>query len=459
MDEPSVVIAGKSGSGKSNFAQSLIRRLSREAQILVLDPEQGSLGWDVFRANGGWIDSLDQPVGLVNPLEWDTPKKRELVSEAFIAIRGLTTMDGTPLLQQTLDYWLRLIPTHWTIEQGLEVLYNQARLDEAINQCRDQEVAMWWMQLPASSISRERVIGPLQRLLNCLRDPLLRARLNRNGYSIQQVLENPNVRTLVVEGGHEITESATRLYFRWLLKSVLEYKKANPQRPLAIVIEEAEAYQLIGGYEAKVMQVARKYNVRLVLICQEPLFGDPEITTKVMNNTSHVWFSCGEEVAEIAAKDCAVMHNPNSEKQRTERPVFNEGDEFTLPQIDYWTFGEQHQLIKQFIMQQTHGEAIWRIGRNALRIAVPLVNVERTNEDAWRQYLQQEWLVSSLEEQAARQTISSADAGMSSSFDSSATPHGPQSSFPPSPSMETTEQHGDDLLELARENARRRRGS
>jgi len=382
----SLAIFGETGCGKTSCVMAMING----ELVLLIDPEKKSLAWEAFKKmleDGQPVvfDSLDNN-GLVIPLEWQTDKQREMIAELLIGRRGMSNMDATPLLEHTLDMFLRVLPPLWPIEKGIAMLYQQHLLDEAISLCRDAEAAAWWDQLPPSMSARERIIAPLIRIVSILQGSHIKKRVTANGPDlIAQLAEG---RSVILEGGHAITQKEQRLFFRLVIKTVLEWKRRTESPDITIVIEEAQSHDLIGPQEAAMFQTCRKYGIQFIVVGQEPHFTDENVTRAVMNNSGKVWMRCGEECAEIAARDLVVMHSPYAVKEVYERPFGSEEDMIERRHI-HFTNPEQHAFIKQHIMQQAVGEGIMSINGRARKIKVPLERTNVSDEQALEEY--QEW--------------------------------------------------------------------
>ncbi len=230
-----------------------------------------------------------------------------------------------------------------TLQQALNIFRMDDEFKEAVRLCRDEQCCNWWLDLPTHSASRERITGPTERILSILGRDGVASRTHRGPNTFLEMIDEGH--SFCSEGGQRISQSELRFITATRLKQILRYKEQGGQANLMVIIEESEAGQMIGPQEVKALQTLRKTGIQFVIVCQEPYWVDDATTQVVLQNTNHIWLSCGSShVARIAADDLMAAYNPYAVKEHLQRPMQLGEDEFLEQRNAYFTADEQRQI-------------------------------------------------------------------------------------------------------------------
>lgn len=182
---------------------------------------------------------------------------------------------------------------------------------ELCDECEFEDIAHRFRHLPVHPATLERMVAPAQRFFEPVFDsPAVKVRDGMGkGYDFDDALDQRKI--LIFEGG-DLSEDEAGFLLRRIVLRVLEYKRRYGKTPVILVIDEAEAYRMIGHMEAKALKALGFYGLHMIIVCQTPWFFDEEVTRDVFQNAdSHKWFRCPNyEIAALAAKDLQGKIDP-----------------------------------------------------------------------------------------------------------------------------------------------------
>lgn len=328
---PHELIAGSHATGKSTEVKSRMARFARsypDWSVVWIDPQYRASGSQFYQDCLAY--GLDSRLLFERMSDTDAVIKQKYLVPSKAADKNVRDKEDKEEVEEFLDAlgrqrrfddltehaWIKQWSQNWAnlmmhqyprkpLAQGIWAFRpNSPSWEELCNDSEDEEAAREFRFLPTHPASLDRMVAPGKRffdpIFNC---PMVKLRDGMSeGFDINKALDEAKI--LIFEGG-DLSEEEIGFLLRNIVLKVIRYKRKGGKTPVVVVLEEAEAYNLIGAHEAKAIKMLGKYGLVFIIICQTPLFLNEDITRDVMQNTqSHKWFRCEHfEVAALAAKD------------------------------------------------------------------------------------------------------------------------------------------------------------
>jgi len=331
------LIIGGTRAGKSAHIVQYVRDFYADQGIdtrpacVWIDPQWGKSGFDFYQSclalgldaifeSLGDTDSVIRWNELIRSklkgLDGENADKRtiEMFLDALIRSREERVAEHV-LIKQWGENWSRLMlhqKHRLPLADGIWAFRPKTpSFNKLLANCTDKETAHRFKYLPLHPATLERIVAPAERLLDpVFNSPAVKARDGMGqGFDFDAALDDRKI--MIFEGG-DLSEEEIGFLLRRIVLRVIDYKRRGGKTPVILVIEEAEAYRMIGEMETKALKTLAFYGLHMMIICQVPYFLNDEITLDVFQNTSvHKWFRCPSwEVAAIAARDCQARIDP-----------------------------------------------------------------------------------------------------------------------------------------------------
>ena len=365
--EPSRVIVGSTGSGKSEGELHDLLRLARrrDCAVVLLDGH-GPLA---FRAAGHWAARGHEDRLVYEPLRvtdrvlcWsmlprstsataterrlDASETRDEVSQCFLAPRNLATLTDRPWTKEWLDAAIALALSQ-PESQPLSSLQNAFRVRspeyEALLQHSDRPelVAKFRAAERLRPSQYEQLTGASRRMLELVCDSeVVRLRCRSGQFDWLEALRAR--RLVAFDGGGLRSVEVKRTLFLLATMQVIHAVRrhfAMFQRPLPVVLvlEEAGAFDLATPFVLSALQELRKAGLAIHLLTQSSLdFGDHTQFERILANVPwQAWYQClapsdqelGAKALTNAAFDTYAVHFHRRRFLRRPRfPTFRDHD-------------------------------------------------------------------------------------------------------------------------------------
>lgn len=333
------LVVGGTQFGKSTYVEDKCRKKLEKyygaISVIWLDPQRKKSGWSFYqRLLGLGLDDLVifESLGDIDSvIPWDNliaskakhPHQRdkedkktvEQFLDPLIRQREFTSLTDHALIKQWAENWAWLMlkqKTRKPLAEGIWVFRpGTPSWKRLIEDCKDYEFSNRFRYLPTHPATLERMCAPALRLFdpifNC---PAVKLRDGMGkGFDIGAGLNSGM--NFIFEGG-DASEEEIGFWLRRIALQVIDYKKRGGKQRVILVLEEAEAYRMIGPMEVKALKTLLFAGLTIIIICQTPWFMDEEITRDVLQNTPlHCWFNCpNSEIASLAAKDLQGFLDP-----------------------------------------------------------------------------------------------------------------------------------------------------
>ena len=122
------------------------------------------------------------------------------------------------------------------------------------------------------------------------------------GFDYRKILDEGGK---IIIGGDRDNRNATRMVMSSIIHLVIRYVRSGG-RPVRLVVDEANNYELIGRPEVESLAEDQKLGLDWDILVQTLNFGD--CLDDVMGNTErHEFFRCSGETAKLAAEDIGTV--------------------------------------------------------------------------------------------------------------------------------------------------------
>ncbi len=273
MTKENILVVAETRAGKTNLVLQLLQQVLGVIVFLGKETNAGAelLVKSMLEANRPIIfDDLDDqehvfPIAAL-PRTNDEFEKHRIIEgflENLLRRRGARNADQNPMIETVTSHFANLV-YELDLELPTDQLFRQGRVQG------NSESANFWNEIPGG-YSRERIVGPTERLTAILNNPAIRRRLTRDGNRFIQMIDQGF--SYALQGGHSITQAALRYVIGTRIQEVIQYKRSGGRQPVTLVIEEAEALGLT-MQEAVALQTLVKTGLRFILISQEAKFDE-----------------------------------------------------------------------------------------------------------------------------------------------------------------------------------------
>jgi hypothetical protein len=349
--EPSRVIVGSTGSGKSEGELvELLRLARREDHAVVLLDGHGPLA---LNAAGHWahhgyeqriiyepLDATDRVLcwnmfpksSALDPVRrsLDDAETRDDLVQCFLAPRDLLTIADKPWTKEWLDaaIALGLSQPH---PQPLPILLSAFRVGTAdyerlLHETEDPDVAAKFRGLELirrrNPVQYETLTGASRRLLELIcSSEVIRLRSRPGPFDWLQALQDRKL--LALDGGGVRSRELKRAFFLLVSMQVIHavrrhFALSRQPLPVVLVLEEAGAMGLVTPFVLAAFQELRKAGLAIHVLTQSSLdFGDPDLFERILGNSPwQAWYQVlapadqelGAKVMANAAFDSHAVH-------------------------------------------------------------------------------------------------------------------------------------------------------
>ncbi len=312
-----MLVVGPTGTGKSKFAEGVIRHLLRRRDapsVVLLDP-----GGETAKAVARYAleNGHEQRTIIMDPEQdqWHlgfNPLKRvkgmsvtqqaKYIQESILVALQIDQRDSVfymPVLEQVLFHLAYvLIEAGLTMNEAQYLLSsNPHPLGRAIvARSQSPEVQQFWTDLASFRVSqREQLLGLARaRLLPFLASEAISGMLSQQERALDfsEILERGGLFVCNLEAGSHLNTQDSRLLANLLIGSVVKAcfsRPANTGRPVYLFIEEC-GEGLIGTEIGKTLRRARKQGLKVILLNQDVssmMRDNPVVFWQIWSNTTH----------------------------------------------------------------------------------------------------------------------------------------------------------------------------
>jgi hypothetical protein len=328
---------GATGEGKSNTVRLRVRPAIDDPNISVVsvDFQPFSTSWNLWKDAVGlgqasrtifndlsWVSRLiltdrllPSSVGSVAERAIEEKRRVERFLDALGRKRGFASFDDHPLLKTGGEGWSLLMmhqSPRLALDEGWAAFHpERPEFTKLCYTCDHRSARERWMGLPKSASARQQLLLPIERLVDpIINSPSVIIRDGMgHGFNLHSWLDRGG--HVFVQGGHNISRDECRFLLAEIVLDVIAYKLNGGRRHVVLIIEEAEAEELVSYREAHAIQTLRKTGFELKATYQSPFFVNEEITERFLQNTHRVWHRCSsQKTAMIGALDLLSVINP-----------------------------------------------------------------------------------------------------------------------------------------------------
>ena len=341
-----MLVTGSTGSAKSSYVRHLLRKIIKkcpDAAFVFLDGQHRKSGWRFFKdcvALGqlhrtvfevlSHTDRVIQWLFLQQSAKegWDIETEDKLEVEihhdALSRVRGLENLGMNFLTKQWSDpgalFYMYQDPRKSFREMKRALRPNTDEWEQWCDECKHAEAAQTFREMPTSRFSWERELGPMIRLYDILfhSAPVhIRTALNK-GWDFYSFLDNGGI--YIVDGG-DIADEDKNFLLASIGLRVFRYYQHGKRKKIFLILEEAEAFNLVKLHEAKALKSLRDYGLIIIIICQSPYFLNDKTTEDIWQNTgTHIICKCDSfSIATKCAEDLLTHTDPDRIHHTDER--------------------------------------------------------------------------------------------------------------------------------------------
>lgn len=278
------------------------------------------------------------PVAVLTRSSSDDPLVRKAENRAALA-----DLADTITLNSGIDINSTIMVKEWVLKLGgawQATTFPQSYLPSTfrpgskrfaeIKEATDDESRFWMQTLEdikkRNPVEYYKIAGPLSRRIDdVFDDPAVAVRLEGEPYDLESLIERQGVFIMLGGEVETISKAAVTFLMRTVNQRLIRISKRHWARhatklPMRTIIDEFQAYNLLGQPELDALSQTTGMGLTHVLICQNPDLGDEKPTDDLFQNCPmHVWGHCeSQSVAARGARDLQTDYDPKKVKRQRE---------------------------------------------------------------------------------------------------------------------------------------------
>lgn len=298
MRRHEMLIGASQDSGKSNAVglRATPYLIDRTWSVVCGDPQRWATAFMLLRIcirlGQIWRTILDDlgDTERVIPRDWLIPSKAEsywqreqedkntveMFLDPLTRRRKLSHLDANPLIKEWSDRWAYCMlyqNPRKPLSEGKSLFKPWLpSFSTLCHDCSNKDIRWSWLKLPKTVSVLERMVGPAERFLDpVLNSPAVKMRDGMGqGFDLEGHLDRGG--HYFMQGGENISKEEIRFLISSMVLRVIEYKRRGGKQNVLVILEEAEAFDLISTYEEQAIKTLLKRGLVFLIVCQSPSF-------------------------------------------------------------------------------------------------------------------------------------------------------------------------------------------
>jgi|CXWL01.1.fsa_nt_gi hypothetical protein len=285
-------------SGKSNAVchRAKDKIIAPEWSVVSSDPQPYATSHKLFQISIHFgqehrtiFDDLGDTKRVI-PRDWLLPSKAEsfwereqqdkntveMFLDPLTRRRKLSNLDANPLIKEWAEFWsycMMYQTPRKPLSEG-KALFKPwlPSFQVLVSECANKDIAWRFRKLPTTVSVLERMVGPAERFLDpVLSSPAVKMRDGMgNGFDLEGHLDRGG--HYFMQGGTQISKEEIRFLLASTVLRAIEYKRSGGKQNVLIVLEEAEAFDLVSTFEEQAIKTLLKRGLVFLIVCQSPAF-------------------------------------------------------------------------------------------------------------------------------------------------------------------------------------------
>ncbi|MCA9028596.1 MAG: hypothetical protein KDA86_25535 [Planctomycetaceae bacterium] len=293
-----LIIGATQESGKTNAVKLRVGPFMNDPtwSVASADPQPDATSFDLFRtsihlgqSHRTIFDDLGDTERII-PRDWLLPSSSEsywqreqedknsveMFLDPLARRRGLANLDANPLIREWAMFWSYLMmyqnPRKPLSEGKAAFKPWLPSFNTICTDCTNNDIAWKFRKLPQTVSVLERMANPAERFLDpVLNSPGVKMRDGMGqGFDFEGHLDRGG--HYFMQGGNHMSKEEIRFLLSSMVLRVIEYKRSGGKQNVLVILEEAEAFDLVSTYEEQAIKTLQKRGLVFLIVCQSPSF-------------------------------------------------------------------------------------------------------------------------------------------------------------------------------------------